>query len=100
MFVERVIHPRNARESRIDVRQKTPERTTDWFKSYMTDRQQLTFLINIMPDMLHEDVYSFVLGPLFCVLYIGDIKSVIQNTYFHFYADDTLILKCASDKKC
>ena len=29
--------------------------------------------------------------------YINDIKSVIQNSYCHLYADDTIILKSASD---
>ena len=73
----------------------------DWFESYLTDRQQLTLVNNIMSDMLHEDVYGVpqgsVLGPLLFLLYIDDIKSVIQNAYCHLYADDTIILKGASD---
>ena len=73
----------------------------DWFESYLTDRQQLTLVNNIMSDLLHEDVYGVpqgsVLGPLLFLLYIDDIKSVIQNAYCHLYADDTIILKGASD---
>ena len=73
----------------------------DWFESYLTDRQQLTLVNNIMSDLLHEDVYGVpqgsVLGPLLFLLYIDDIKSVIQNAYCHLYADDTIILKSASD---
>ena len=38
-----------------------------------------------------------VLGPLLFLLYINDIKSVIQNSYCHLYADDTIIVKSASD---
>ena len=73
----------------------------DWFESYLTDRQQLTLVNNIMSDLLQEDVYGVpqgsVLGPLLFLLYIDDIKSVIQNAYCHLYADDTIILKGASD---
>ena len=73
----------------------------DWFESYLTDRQQLTLVNNIMSDLLHEDVYGVpqgsVLGPLLFLLYIDDIKSVIQNAYCHLYADDTIIVKGASD---
>ena len=36
-------------------------------------------------------------GPLLFLLYINDVKSVIQNSYCHLYADDTIIIKSASD---
>ena len=40
----------------------------EWFESYLTDRQKLTLVNNIMSDLLHEDVYGVpqgsVLGPL------------------------------------
>ena len=38
-----------------------------------------------------------LLGPLLFILYLEDIKSVIQDAYCHLYADDTIILKCTSD---
>ena len=36
-------------------------------------------------------------GPPLFLLYIDDIKSVIQNSYCHLYADDTIIIIGASD---
>ena len=51
-----------------------------------------------MSDLLHEDVYGVYLRVLFWVcFYILTIKSVVQNAYCHLYADDTIILKGASD---
>ena len=45
-----------------------------------------------MSGLLNKDVYGMlqgsVLGLLLFMLYIGNIKYVIQNAYYHLYADD------------
>jgi hypothetical protein len=77
------------------------DQSFDWFHSYLSDRQQLTLINNVESDLLHEDVYGVpqgsVLGPLLFLLYINDLKSVIENSYCHLYADDTIVINSASD---
>ena len=51
--------------------------------------------------MLQEDGYGVlqgsVLGPLLFLLYINDIKAVMENSYCHLYADDTILIQSAFD---
>ena len=69
----------------------------------MSDQQQLTLVKSIELDLLHKDVYGVsrgprLLGPLLSLLYINDIKSVIQNLYCHLYPDDTIMIQSSSDQ--
>ena len=74
-----------------------------WLESYLSGRKQLTLINNTESDLMDEGEYGVpqgsVLGPLFFLLYINDIKSAIKTSYFHLYADDTIIIQSASSAK-
>ena len=66
-----------------------------WFESYLISRQKLTLLNNVMSGLFYGMLQGSVLGLLLFLLYIGDIKYVIQNAYCHLY--QLIVLKGASD---
>jgi hypothetical protein len=73
------------------------DRSFDWCQSYLLDRKQQVLINDYLSDILEEQPYGVpqgsVLGPLFFLLYINDINSVIKSSYFHLYADDTIIIQ-------
>lgn len=73
----------------------------DWCESYLSDRKQQVLINDTLSDFLTEQPYGVpqgsVLGPLFFLIYINDINTAIKSSYFHLYADDTIIIKSHDD---
>ena len=69
----------------------------DWCQSYLQGRKQQVFANGKLSDILDEQPFGVprgsVLGPLFFLLYINDINSIIISSYVHLYADDTIIIQ-------
>ena len=69
----------------------------DWCQSYLLGSKQQVSFDNILSDLADEKPFGVphgsVLGPLFFLLYINDINSAVRNSYFHLYADDTIIIQ-------
>ena len=69
--------------------------TLKWIKSYLDNRVQRTISNNIFSDLdtIKCGVpQGSILGPLFFLVYINDIKNIITKEYkYQLYADDTVI---------
>ena len=93
-------------ELRLEYRQSRPLpwwvalwSSLAWFTSYFENRSQC-----IRYDGLCSDIATVckgvpqgsLLGPLLFTVYINNLGQNVLDTYFHFYADDTVIHCCAS----
>ena len=76
----------------------------DWCESYLSDRQQQVLINDTLSDFMFEQPYGVpqgsVLGPLFFLLYINDIDKAIKFSYYHLYADDTIIIQSSNNSSC
>ena len=76
----------------------------DWFKSYLSGRQQWVKVEQFLSDV---DVLNFgvpqgsVLGPVLYTMYTYPLSKIIErcNMNFHFYADDTQLYKSINNSE-
>ena len=67
----------------------------EWFRSYLTNRQQFT-TVNNQPSELSSNEFAVpqdsILGPLLFLIYINDLSKAIIFSSLQHFADDTSIL--------
>ena len=74
----------------------------EWFKSYLTNRQQFTTVNNKQSELSSIEfsiLQSSILGPLLFLIYINDLSKVIIFSSVHHFTDDTNILYVSSSLK-
>ena len=66
----------------------------EWFKNYLTNRQQFTTVNNKQFELLSIEFgvpQASILGPLLFLIYINDLSKGIIFSSVHHFSDDTNI---------
>ena len=69
-------------------------RVLEWCRNYLSDRLQCTYANGVKSTLLPVTCgvpQGSVLGPLFCLVYMNDIKNAVTNCGVKLYADDTVL---------
>ena len=67
----------------------------NWFRSYLSDRKQLTFIDGVQSDFCNITCgipQGSILGPLLFTIYINDLPSCNLFSKPRMYADDTALI--------
>ena len=76
--------------------------SNDWFKSYLSDRNQFISINGYNSDLMPIDCgvpQGSVLGPLLFLIYINDLHKAIQYCKVHHFADDTNLFHTSKSVK-
>ena len=71
------------------------ERTLNWFKSYLSDREQCVDVNGTISDWQTVKLgvpQGSILGPILFLIYVNDINNCDTAADFKKFADDTTIL--------
>ena len=74
----------------------------EWFKSYLTGRQQFTTIAHLKSDLCSINYgvpQGSVLGPILFLLYINDLNQAILHSKIHHFTDDTNFLYASYSSK-
>ena len=68
--------------------------STSWFRSYLTDRQQVTKIDDELSGpaaISHGVPQGSILGPVMFSLYVNDLPEALRDCHISLYVDNTAV---------